>query len=60
MPAFLEDISRFYGTGEKNREGQTLEEFLEAYDPYKYKNPSATTDTVVSRIGTGWRKTSKG
>ena len=46
MPAFLEDISRFYGTGEKNREGQTLEEFLEAYDPYKYKNPSATTDTV--------------
>ena len=47
MPAFLEDISRFYGTGEKNREGQTLEEFLEAYDPYKYKNPSATTDTVV-------------
>lgn len=47
MPAFLNDLSGFYGTGEKNAAGQTLEEFLEAYDPYKYKNPSATTDTVV-------------
>ena len=47
MPAFLSDLSGFYGTGEKNEAGQTLEEFLDAYDPYKYKNPSATTDTVV-------------
>ena len=47
MPAFLDDISSFYGTGEKNGKGQTLEEFLEEYDPYKYKNPCATTDAVV-------------
>ena len=47
MPSFLDDISRFYGTGEKNEKGQTLEEFLKEYDPYKYKNPCATTDMVV-------------
>ena len=47
MPSFLEDISKFYGTGEKNSKGQTLEEFLEEYDPYKYKNPCCTTDAVV-------------
>lgn len=47
MPSFLTDISAFYGTGEKNAAGQTLEEFLNAYDPYKYKNPCCTTDAVV-------------
>ena len=47
MPSFLEDINKFYGTGEKNNKGQTLEEFLEEYDPYKYKNPCCTTDAVV-------------
>ena len=47
MPSFLDDISRFYGTGEKNEKGQALEEFLKEYDPYKYKNPCATTDMVV-------------
>lgn len=47
MPSFLKDISGFYGTGEKNRAGQTLEEFLEAYDPYKYRTPSCTTDAVI-------------
>lgn len=47
MPSFLDDISRFYGTGEKNEKGQTLEEFLKEYDPYQYKNPCATTDMVV-------------
>ena len=26
--AFLEDLKGFYGTGEKNRAGQSLEEFL--------------------------------
>ena len=35
MP-FLNDLKRFYGTGEKNRAGQSLEEFLDAYDPKKY------------------------
>ena len=31
MPSFLDDISSFYGTGEKNEKGQTLEEFLKEY-----------------------------
>lgn len=39
MPSFLDDISSFYGTGEKNEKGQTLEEFLKEYDPYQYKIP---------------------
>lgn len=47
MASFLKDISRFYGTGEKNEAGETLEEFLEGYDPYKYKTPSCTTDAVI-------------
>ena len=47
MPSFLKDISAFYGTGEKNETGQTLQEFLQDYDPYKYKTPSCTTDAVV-------------
>lgn len=47
MASFLEDITPFYGTGERNGKGQTLEEFLEEYDPYRYKNPCCTTDMVV-------------
>ena len=40
MTAFLNDFSKFYGTGEKNEVGQNLEEFLELYDPGKYETPS--------------------
>lgn len=47
MPSFLNDISKFYGTGETNGEGQTLEEFLELYDAAKYQTPSCTTDAVI-------------
>lgn len=47
MPSFLKDITTFYGTGERNEAGQSLEEFLEAYDPYRYQTPSCTTDAVV-------------
>ncbi len=47
MPSFLKDISSFYGTGERNANGKTLEEFLEDYNPYKYKTPSCTADAVV-------------
>lgn len=47
MSSFLKDISKFYGTGEKNAAGQSLEEFLERYDPYKYQTPSCTTDAVI-------------
>ncbi len=47
MSAFLKDLSKFYGTGERNRAGQTLEEFLDGYDPYKYRTPSCTADAVI-------------
>lgn len=49
MPSFLKEISDFYGTGERNPEGQTLEEYLQAYDPYQYKGPYVTADIVVLR-----------
>ncbi len=47
MSAFLKDLSKFYGTGERNQAGQTLEEFLDGYDPYKYRTPSCTADAVI-------------
>lgn len=50
MAAFLEDITPFYGAVERNAAGQTLEEFLEKYNPNKYPNPSVTVDTVVIRL----------
>lgn len=47
MPSFLEDLSRFRGTGERNAQGKSLEEFLEGYEPGKYESPSCTTDAVI-------------
>lgn len=47
--AYLEELDGFYGTGEKNKAGQTLEEFLGSYNPKKYDCPSNTTDIVVVR-----------
>lgn len=47
MPSFLKDITPFYGTGERNQDGQSLEEFLDDYNPYRYKTPSCTTDAAV-------------
>ena len=44
---FLNDFSNFYGTGEKNKAGQSLDEFLENYDARKYETPSCTTDAAV-------------
>lgn len=46
---FVEDISRFYGTGERNKAGQTLEEYLDGYDPRQFDLPSNTTDVIVVR-----------
>ena len=46
---FIEDLSRFYGTGEKNKAGQTLEEYLDGYDPRRFDLPSNTTDMIVVR-----------
>ena len=36
MAAFLKEIEKFYGTKEKNRQGEDLETFLEHYAPRKY------------------------
>lgn len=47
MTAFFKEIDPFRGTGSVNEKGQTLEAFLEEYDPYKYKNPCVTTDAVI-------------
>ena len=46
---FLDDLTKFYGTGEKNRAGQDLEEFLAGYNAKKYDCPSNTTDIIVVR-----------
>ena len=46
---FVEDISRFYGTGERNKAGQTLDEYLDGYDPRQFDLPSNTTDIIVVR-----------
>ena len=46
---YLENLSSFYGTGQRNEKGQTLEEFLEKYDPKKYDCPSNTADIAVFR-----------
>jgi len=46
---FVEEISRFYGTGERNKDGQTLEEYLDGYDPRQFDLPSNTTDIIVVR-----------
>lgn len=47
--AFLDKLDGFYGTGERNRAGESLEEFLAGYNPKKYDSPSNTTDMVVVR-----------
>lgn len=47
MSSFLKDISGFYGNREPNAQGQSLEEFLEDYDPYRYKTPSCTADALI-------------
>ena len=60
MPSFLRDIQAFYGTGERNERGQTLEEFLEEYDPGKYPAPSCTTDAVILEYPAGMNKNLEG
>lgn len=60
MAAFLDDITPFYGTGEKNEEGKDLDTFLEEYDPKMYDNPSLTVDTLVFRHKKDFTSTNKG
>ena len=47
MAAFLKEIEKFYGTKEKNRQGEDLETFLEHYDPRKYETP------IIQASGSG-------
>lgn len=54
--AFLEKLDRFYGTGECNRAGESLEAFLEKYNPKKYDCPSNTVDMVVLRCQEKYRR----
>ena len=42
-----EQNRQFIGSGELNEAGQTLQEFLEEYDPRKYDNPCNTVDILV-------------
>ena len=49
MPAFLEEYSKFYGDGSCNERGETLDEFLENYNPGIYRSPSVTADIMVFR-----------
>jgi 8-oxo-dGTP diphosphatase len=53
MGTFLgdEENQRFVGTGEVNAAGQSLREFLECYDPNRYKNPSNTVDIIIFTYG---------
>lgn len=54
--AFLEKLDRFYGTGECNRAGESLEAFLEKYNPKKYDCPSNTVDMAVVRCREKYRQ----
>ena len=45
--SYLQHNENFLGTGETNEKGETLEVFLEAYDPKKYDCPSNTVDIAV-------------
>lgn len=47
MPAFFKDYDKFYGTGQRNEQGKTLDEFLDSYDTSQYETPSNTVDTLV-------------
>lgn len=47
MTALQSNYREFLGDGTKDEKGNSLEEFLVAYDPYKYKSPSVTADIVV-------------
>lgn len=46
---YLDEIGnrKFIGTGEKNQQGEDLNEFLSKYNPNKYQNPCNTVDMLV-------------
>lgn len=60
MPTFLKDFSAFYGTYEKNADGDDLVAFLEKYDAKKYDNPSVTTDVLVFKHKKDFKEVERG
>lgn len=60
MSAFLDDITPFLGTGQKNEDGLDLASFLEDYDANKYPNPSVTSDILVFHYQSGFQTVEKG
>jgi len=46
-------IDEFRGIYDKNSAGETLEVFLDNYDPKTWDNPSATVDTIVATMEGG-------
>lgn len=57
---FLQDITPFEGNGQKNAKGQTLQAFLQSYDPHRYDTPSVTTDIIVLQVPKGAKDCVKG
>ena len=49
--SYLQHNENFLGTGDVNEKGETLEVFLEAYDPKKYDCPCNTVDIAVFKAG---------
>ncbi len=54
--SYLKENARFLGTGEKDSNGLTLDEFLESYDPKLYDSPCNTVDILVFRSETPYRR----
>lgn len=53
MAKFLKNVAPFKGDGSRNEMGQSLEEFLEDYDPRRYETPSVTADILVFIVPEG-------
>lgn len=47
MTDYLDNMDIFSGDGSRNERNQSLEEFLEAYDPNQFERASNTVDTLV-------------
>ena len=59
MPAFTSDLDKFRGTGAVNAKGETLEAFIDKYDPKRYDCPSNTVDMAVFRSEGPYREPSQ-
>lgn len=60
MAAFLEDYSAFLGNGTNNEDGLSLSDYLEKYDPSRYRSPSVSADIMVIRYNRVLRSVDSG